>query len=484
MPDNQAKRGIMSDSQIVWKLINKALEMVIVFDAGGTITYANNEARRLLQFGPEIIGKNINLIFPGVFFSEKNEYTYKGANTDEVLKTMAYRSNRTCFAVDLQVISQDDRYVCMALDVSMVDFFEKKVNQSEQSAEEAQTVKTHFVANVTHELRTPVNGILGNTRELLECETDDNKIKTLRLIERGCKDMHSIINNILDFSKLDSGKFILENNKFDFKEMIEYIKSTHNSRIIEKGLQFQIIVSPDIPQFVIGDELRLQQILNNLLSNAVKFTYTGKITLQIVKTSQIKKRVELFFMVIDSGIGIAKDDQDRLFKSFSQVEASTTRKYGGTGLGLCICKQLVEMMNGTIHVESEKGKGSMFSFHIWVDLPEDENYDITSTVDKIEFQMPDINSMNETSVMLEYGTKENLDEINKKLSKLILCVDMENWEKAETFMESIRQLTADAPREIKSAVLKLKMAVQRNDSEKTSEAYDNFVNVLSESGGE
>ena len=144
--------------------------------------------------------------------------------------------------------------------------------------------------------------------------------------------MNQIINNILDFSKLEAGKFTLDNQKFSFRGMVDYVKATHNVKATEKGLDFFVTMSSDIPEYVIGDELRIVQVLNNLLSNACKFTSIGKVALEVVKTAQIGKKIELFFMVIDSGIGIGQDQMDKLFQSFSQVDASISRKYGGTGL--------------------------------------------------------------------------------------------------------------------------------------------------------
>lgn len=466
----------MINNTILSMAAENAQEMLIVFNCNGIITYVNKKATELLQYTDTIVGRSISDIFPEI----KDEAGHIRTDAEGL---MAYRENRTCFSTESKIIinNDDDEYACLAIDATEKQYLEKMADRSDQEIDETQQVKTQFVANVTHELRTPVNGILGNTRELIEKEEDEKKLKLLRLIERGCKDMHALINNILDFSKLDAGKFTLENNKFNFTEMMDYIRSTHINKITEKGLELSVNVSRDIPEFVIGDELRIQQILNNFISNAVKFTYTGRIMVEVVKTSQVKNKIELFFMVIDTGIGIAKEDQDRLFKSFSQVEASTTRKFGGTGLGLCITKQLVELMNGSVHVESEKGKGSMFSFHIWVEIPEEElEGTVSNEVQSFNVNIPTLDTISATSKFLEYGTKDNIAEIHKKLSKLILCVDMENWEKAEFFMESLKQLTADAPREIKSAILKLKMAVQRADGNKTSDAYEAMLEILPE----
>ena len=213
---------------------------------------------------------------------------------------------------------------------------------------------------------------MGNAQALINKEEDEEKLRLLHLVERGCRDMHSIINNILDFSKLEAGKFVLEPRRFQFRNMIDYVKSNHINRIIEKGLEFSITVPNSIPEYIVGDELRIVQILNNLISNAYKFTAVGEIHVEVVKTAQTGNRIQLFFMVIDTGIGIDKAAQDKLFQSFYQVDASISRRYGGTGLGLNICKQLIELMGGNIHVESTVGKGTIFTFDIWAEIAEED----------------------------------------------------------------------------------------------------------------
>ena len=172
-------------------------------------------------------------------------------------------------------------YLCMANDILEKEFLGREVEQVRQEAQQAMKVKSEFVANVTHELRTPVNGILGNARELLDFVTDEKILKSLRLIERCCGDMNKIINNILDFSKLEAGKFTLEPRRFHFRNMLNYIKSQHQAKNTEKGLGFFITVSPQVPEYLIGDELRVGQLLNNLLSNAKKYTSIGKITVEV-----------------------------------------------------------------------------------------------------------------------------------------------------------------------------------------------------------
>lgn len=455
-------------------------EIVLFFDSEGKITYANKLAQKALEYEDIVKDCRIADIFPTEFSISEGRLNINTDFSKDVLQTNAYRKNRTCFPISVRfTVEPHGGYLAMGYDASQKMFLTKKIEQVQQEAEAALKVKSEFVANVTHELRTPVNGILGNTRELVEREDDREKKKLLSLIERGCADMNAIINNILDFSKLEAGKFTLEPREFEFREMMDYVSANHKNKIHEKGLDFIVTIADDIPKRIIGDELRIVQILNNLLSNASKFTSVGRIVLEAVKTAQIDNRIELFFLVIDTGIGIDKEGQEKLFKSFSQVDASISRRYGGTGLGLNICKQLVELMDGSIHVESEEGKGSMFSFHIWVEIPQDEIQDAALQTPVGKTIKPlHLANMEENQNLWVYGTDENLDEIKRKMSKLILSVEMDNWEKAEQFMDALRKLTENAPQEIKSAVLRLKMAVQKEDYDKTTVSFEKLQLLL------
>jgi signal transduction histidine kinase len=470
----------MNDDQAMSFCIGHMNEMAIFFDAKGDILYANEMARTLTEYGEGLDAENIRTIFPGTFEFSGGRLNEE-ALTDQCRELNAYRRNRTCFPVMAKVVRYDgeEAYLCIAYDATEKQLLEYQNARTRQEAEDALKVKTEFIANVTHELRTPVNGILGNAHELVNMETDREKQKLLALIERGCADMNAIINNILDFSKLEAGKFTLEPRRFRFRDTIDYVKANHKNKITEKGLDFLVTVAPDIPEELIGDELRLVQILNNLLSNACKFTSVGRIMLEIVRTAQINNKIELFFLVIDTGIGIDKAGQDKLFKSFSQVEASISRRFGGTGLGLNISKQLVELMDGDIHVESEPGKGSMFTFHVWLEIPQDElaeqeNKAPVNASAEVQKAKNSFFGEEKPSEIWTYGTAANLEEIRKKASKLILCVEMENWEKAEGFADVLKHLTEGAPQQVKSAALRLKMSVQKADYDKTTAAFDKF----------
>ncbi len=477
----------MKTDAINMEIADYALEMIIACRDDGSIIYANKKARMELGYGEDAKGHNVYSVFPAFLDESGSPKKMRDLATGEPKDIIAYRVNKTLFHCRAVVFQSDpDIYVILGLNVSEEEFLRREISNAGEEVQEADKVKTEFVANVTHELRTPVNGILGSTRDLLSVVTDSEQVKKLTLIEKSCENMNNIISSILDFSKLSAGKFTLEQREFNFRDMIDYVKESHSSRINEKGLDFFVSISPEVPDVIIGDELRIVQILNNLLSNATKFTSVGKIALEIFKTARVGKKVELFFIVVDSGIGIEKADLSKLFKSFSQVDASISRNFGGTGLGLNITKQLVEMMGGVIECESEKNKGSTFSFSIWVEVPseeEDEEEEFEDEGGELELIAEAAEVIPEGSEEEEgikaFGNDENISEIEKRLSKLILCVEMQNWERAELFADSVKQLVDNAPKDIRTTTLHLKMDVQKENYDKVVEDYGQLLKYLS-----
>lgn len=236
-------------------------------------------------------------------------------------------------------------------------------------AEAATHTKSLFLASMSHEIRTPLNGIIGMANILKDTLLTKEQQEYLDIINISGNNLLAIINDILDFSKIESGQVELEYISFDLYNEVDEIIKLLTLKANEKRLDLRIEIAQQVPQFVIGDSLRLKQILINLLNNAIKFTPSGSVTLKIAKLHQNpkergdnSKRVKLIFRVIDTGIGISEEGKKRLFRAFSQTESSISRKYGGTGLGLAISKNLSKMMNGEIGVESEEGKGSKFWF--------------------------------------------------------------------------------------------------------------------------
>lgn len=380
------------DITLLAYLIDTILLSVLIFRHRlfDTLTLAKDLAVDSLAEGLVVVDNDEKIIY----FNQKAEQIYEKISlgkaepiledmNDCILEKKNIIRDKQIYAVGSYMVEQESTYygkMYVLTDVTDNYHYTKRMQEQaeimkelKEQAEAANQAKSLFVSNMSHEIRTPMNAIVGLTEVLLRKDWPMEDKKYLLNIKSSGKALLDIINDLLDFSKIEAGKFVITRDTYDIAQMLRDIQVIGDTRIGDKDVKLVMDVDREIPRLLYGDSLRIRQVLINIMNNAIKFTDKGSVTVQVQAKQREGKRVQLDFSVKDTGQGIKKQDLEHLFNAFTQVDLKKNRGKEGTGLGLAISRQLVELMGGTLLVESEYGKGSEFYFTLWEGIESEEN---------------------------------------------------------------------------------------------------------------
>lgn len=476
------------DEKLLYTAMNTCSEAIYVFKTDGLILFCNEAAKKENGYGDDVGTIHILDVFPKLLCIRNHKVTLLDQTMNKDREAFAYRKNQTCYPVRVQLvwqnINQERIGILSARNISELKGAVKREKLLKEELKEVDRMKNMFLANITHELKTPVNGMKGLADVLAETSLSSNQRENVNIIRRCCINMSNLINEVLDFTKISDGKLVLEETEFDFHLFMKNTLAVHMTALAEKGLEIQLNIGETVPGVILGDELRLGQILNNLISNAIKFTSNGRIVIDVVNTYEDEEEIELFFMVMDTGIGIAKEDMDKLFLRFSQIDGSITRKYGGTGLGLSISKPLIELMKGSIYVDSEVGKGSKFSFSArfhkgsnTTELGIKEEISNTQEEKRLDTSQMEYVA-NQRNIASELGDW-NQKNVNDSIERLTLCLELGIWEKAENYAVMLRDLFPEERSEERKQAFRLLLTVRKENYDLSMQQLKELTNMIS-----
>ncbi|GLX81025.1 PAS domain-containing hybrid sensor histidine kinase/response regulator [Thalassotalea eurytherma] len=363
-------------------LLESAPDSLILVDKCGIIAFVNKQVENVLGYKThELVGKKIDVLLPhdlraahpGMVSNYFKQPTVRAMGAGRDLTAIMKNGEPLSIEISLSPIETAEGMLVLAAirDITARKTLEHELIEAKDKAESATQAKSDFLANMSHEIRTPMNAIIGMSQLALNTQLNAKQANYIDKVHRSAESLLGIINDILDFSKIESGKFDIEHIEFRLEDVFDNLANLVVLKAEEKNLELMFNIPDSVPTSLVGDPLRISQVLINLGNNAVKFTESGDIVISVEYIAKQDETVTLAFHVKDTGVGISPKQQQKLFQSFSQVDTSTTRKYGGTGLGLAISKRLVEMMGGKIWCKSQESQGSTFSFSIDLGLTKD-----------------------------------------------------------------------------------------------------------------
>jgi len=369
--------AIAGSEQRIRQVMDTALDGMIMVDGNGHVTYWNPQAEKIFGWSSaEMIGEaSLDKLFPAEQMLKVQQQFSSMMNQRTEIIGLHQSGETVHIEISVLMIKTKgvfDYFSIIVHDISERILSEKRLEEARDMAVESSKMKSMFLSTVSHEIRTPMNGVIGMTDLLLDTELDAEQREFAKTIHASSDALLMIINDILDFSKIEAGHMDIDCTAFSLPSMIEASVGVVALKAHEKGLMLNVFIDPEIPEVLVGDAGRLRQIMLNIIDNAVKFTAQGDVNVHIQCIEKSDAQVTMAFSIRDTGIGLSKEAQGRLFQPFVQADGSTTRQYGGTGLGLAICKKLVELMGGKIELFSELGKGSMFSFELTMPISDDE----------------------------------------------------------------------------------------------------------------
>lgn len=377
-------------------ILDNTVDAIITIDTKGIIQIFNKGAENIFGYtSNESLGKNINFLMPSPYQEEHDGYleNYINSGISKIIgigrEVQGKRKDGTVFPIYLSVssviVGEIQLFTGLVRDISVQKQTEYELEQAKLSAEDANRAKSNFLSNMSHELRTPLNGILGFTDILLGQKVSEIERENLNII-KGCgESLLGLINEVLDFTRIESGALKLEIKSVNLLDVIESVNFLYVNRFSEKNISFYQEIPKDIPKYIKSDGNRLRQVLSTLISNAIKFTESGSVTLKIQTKILNSKESEFKFSISDTGIGMAPNIISKLFKPFTQGDDTSTRKYGGTGLGLSVSKKIVELFGGEINGQNNFDKGCTFSFTIKAEVIDSKAQDAKVSTEKIEY---------------------------------------------------------------------------------------------------